>query len=1071
VKFLPAAVAATLLAGLVLPPTILLSDCRELGVGVHADPGEALLHRIKPEFSLDASTHMPLTSLWATQTCRHSGRAAFKLSLALSLAAPALLVLVLGSLLGSPAAAALALALTLAACWNPGHILQWLYSAFVLLAAVLLAWRAQAPSLKRSLLLGLALGTGLLFRSALVLFPPLLVLYEFLFLRRGALRPYWKHAAILLLTPYLFLLPWTAMNWASHHRFIPLEDGEADCIITTGALGLERAAKGDCRDLKKDGLEKTRSSAALWALVQVLRQPLPYLKACAARLSLALRLQPHLFLGALAALWLLRRRAPLLAVGLLALYFLVIHCMLAIQSYYLIPLWPILAAMTSLIPAALRGQREPRPQSRSYRLAVRGLEFAAVFALGLSAYALAHMAAYRRQATQGKLRLEDSLERALAAAPKDPWLLGERGRRRLARGQSEAASEDFSRALRLDPRPEHHLDLARALAARGLSAPLLGLQTASFDPTPAPHAALHVLRGLVWLERREPDRAREELASARSVLAPRPTEGRAAASPLERRILAAMTPGSERRLEGIIEEELAARPAARRRALLAALLSLEPGSRMLALRLAETAAKEGDTGKALELLGQAGRDERDFEDWRRVCSLYERLGLPQEALRVLDLLAARHPGDAELRLSQAETAARLGDSTAALRALAQASALKAGGGLRLRSARLYSQLGEHDLALTLLERLSRERPREPGTWIALAEAAGRAGRPERATAALSRALTLDIAEAQDRLHMARLCSSLGLPERALELLEPLARERPEDAGIWISLAEASERLGRRAAALAALDRAQALGPGTENPGEARRRRAKLYFELGRPELALKLLEGLSRESPREPETWILLAETARRGGHRAAALTALDRAQDLAPSRPEHLLRLAALSREMGQQARARAFLDALLARTPDDPQALLEQSRQAIASGDRASALRALSRLAGLHPAGELRRDAALAYQSLREYGKALALWNDLKADGPARAPDFSDRGLCHYLDGSTSLALSDLETAIRLDPGFLPAYLTLGSIYETQGRLKEAAKLYDAALTAKPRANMEELSALLRKTRAGLP
>ena len=828
--------AAALLAWIAAPTALLSSDCRDLDVGIHADPGEALLHRVQPAFSMDASGHMPLLSLWATQVCRHSSPAGFKALAAVSLAAPGALILVLGCLVGSPLSSLAALAMTIAVTWDRSLPLQWLYSGFVLLAACALVWRARAPSLGRSLVAALALGAGLLFRSPLFLFPPVLVLYESLITRRGALKAYWKHAVLLLLVPYLFLLPWIGMNWASHRRFVPLEDGEADCNVVTSALGLVRVARGDCRGLIKDPAQRASGGMIGWAVGEVLREPFRYAEACVARLAWVLRRQPLLFIAALPAFWLLRRRAETAALALLAGYFLFIHCLLAVHEQYFIPLWPLLAVTVASAPAALAG-RQPRPDLAADRWAVRGLGAFVLLALAVSASGLASVSAYWRQAARGRLDSDEALEGAIARAPADAWLLSERGRRSLGRGMVDAAIPDLAKALSLKPESRRSLDLARALAAKGLPEPLLRSGMPD-DADPARDAQAHAARALVWLERGDGGRARAELSSARAALAPR-HEDHDPDSKAQLSILAVMNSEVEGELSGLLKGELMSRPPARREALAQELLELTPANERASLRVA-------------------------LHDQKR----------PVPPRRGVDL---------------------------------------------------------------------RER-----TLADLARAEKANSSPER------------------RLRMAALSRELGRFERAGGLLGGLLAQKPGDPALWLEKAKLAAARGDAPSARAALSRFETL---------------------------------FVKSAPDDPELWLEQAETSLRA----------------------------------------------------DDP----------------SRARRSLARVMALSPRGEFQRRAALAYQEMKDYKQALSLWDRLASDNPREAGVLSDRGLCRYLAGATSQALDDVNAAIRLDPGYLAAYLTLGAIDENEHRPAEALAIYDAAL-AQPDRGGGSLREVIERNRA---
>lgn len=1062
-RLLPAILAAALVGWLALPPAILNSDCRELGVGVHADPGEALLHRVKPRFSQEASAHMPLTSLWATQTCRHSGPLAFKFRLALSLAAPCLLILILGRLLGSPWTAVLALAPIIPAVWSASFTLQWIYAAFVLLVAAVLVWRAQAPSLWKSLFLGLAVGISLLYRSALVFFPPLLVLYEGIFPYRYAWKTYWRHALLILLTPYLLLLPWITMNWAEHRRFIPLENGEADCIVMTGAIGLVRSTLGDCRSLRSESSLSQRGGALRWAVTEVFKEPLRYAKACAARFLFVVSIRPYLFLAFLLAFWLLRRREDMRPLVILTFYFLVVHCLLAIQPHYFIPLWPILSviaslALTSSFPAL---SHHPRPSVSP--IADYGLKVFILIACGLSSLAIYHVTAYWNYALDERLSLDSRLDEALAHAPQDSWLLSERGRRKFTNGEIDSAMRDFSKALSLDPAYERYLDLARALALKGMPAPLL-ISPAFSDANSYPHhnALFHILRALVRLDHGNEKIAQEELALAQAVLAPRPPEGRIGSSSPEKKVMAAMTAASNQHFNELMGETLQLLPDIQRQKLLKSLQSLYPEDGLLLIQLAEIAAGKNEKKTALDLIKRAERQNLGSQEQLRVIALYQQLDDLGRARRALDALASRLFGDANLKLMQAQLALETNRPADALQALAQAERLRLDRHVALRLAQLYKTLGYNERALHVLNLLSRKYPERPEIWVALAESAKELRRFDSALAALDRAQS-SRPEPRLQLQMARLYETLGHPKRALQLAELIEQKNIRNPEVLIPLADIFRRLHSPSRALTTLNKTiPHLGRKSPLLNQA----AMLYCDLERPEQALALLDLLGMQYA-DSAAWFHLANSAHRAGRRGMTLLALTRIRSLKLAFSQQL-ETVTFYRKLGDTGSSQKLLKELIRSSPREPSVWIEQARLAIVATDKPLALRSLSQAIALHPPDSLRREMALIYQEIKEYSLCLRLWDTIISEGPPQASDLSNRGLCHRLNGAMPQAAADLEKAIRLDPGFLPAYLTLGSLHEAQGRRDQALELYRRALALPPRDDMRPLRQLIEKSLA---
>lgn len=175
----------------------------------------------------------------------------------------------------------------------------------MLIVASLLVWSANSFTWRRCLALAAACGAALTFRSTLVFFP--LLLAALIYLQSGFTQKSRQILAILLIVPYLFLLPWIFLNARVHGRFIPLEFGQADLNAVTGALGLVQTVEGDIATLLPDAMEPSSSKLA-WAAGEALSHPLRTIRAFFLRLHFVFSLDPALIILAGLGFWMGRRR-------------------------------------------------------------------------------------------------------------------------------------------------------------------------------------------------------------------------------------------------------------------------------------------------------------------------------------------------------------------------------------------------------------------------------------------------------------------------------------------------------------------------------------------------------------------------------------------------------------------------------------------------------------------------------------------------------------------------------------------------------------------------------------------
>jgi len=425
--------------------------------------GEMLLHGIRYGMGSD-NFPLPLASISAALIIGHAPAGSDVFWRNVSAATAFLLILALGVELGSLRRGLLAAALLLCVArfhdtarvvpaWHGqwGH-LQTYYGLLVLAAAAFSVRLAREPSRGRAWLAALALGASLLYRSTLVLLPPLLALYVW---RRAkpSSSGAWRTPALVAVVPYLFLLPWIAMNWSVHRSFIPLEHGETAPIIVGGVLG--SIEKDWPRVPAEFGLADAGTAEVLaWAVPRVLAHPLDYLLGFARRLRYVVLLNPLLFL--LAALsWLRHRRQPeIQTLGLLCSYFLLIHCFMSFLHEYFDPLWPLLAVLGAALPGVSLQDAPSAPVRRAAAAVETG--FLGVNLL-LCLFVYATLASYARAAAGGTAAADVRLGAALARHPRDGELYYARGMRRLQAGDAAAAFADARLAAELLPGNERVL--------------------------------------------------------------------------------------------------------------------------------------------------------------------------------------------------------------------------------------------------------------------------------------------------------------------------------------------------------------------------------------------------------------------------------------------------------------------------------------------------------------------------------------------------------------------------------------------------------------------------------------
>jgi|GEM_PF-1456132 len=358
----------------------------------------------------------------------------------------------LGCLLAGRAAGAAAAAALFAGQSYPAvffDVEQRLYCLFLLIVAGALALACRAARSGR-IIEGCAVGLSFLARPALCWFPAVLALAELVRPGGRSLRRRLLPAALALMIPFLFLLPWLKFNAAAQHKFV-LFDGRGDWNVVTGAMGLVSTFEGDYRGLA--GMGKGEN-AFLWSARRILRQPGVYAGGVLKRTGFILSKHPFLFVSWLLCAALLWRRPAFSRVNLLVFYFLALHLAFSTEERYFAPILPLMAAITAAGLFALTEGGEARKEGiAAFSAGAAPVALAGLFCMFL-------LLRYPGQAGGGGYEM---FTRELARHPGDAWLLQEYGRSRLLRGDYEAAYGSLGRATVL--LPDHaavKIDLAAA---------------------------------------------------------------------------------------------------------------------------------------------------------------------------------------------------------------------------------------------------------------------------------------------------------------------------------------------------------------------------------------------------------------------------------------------------------------------------------------------------------------------------------------------------------------------------------------------------------------------------------
>lgn len=427
------------------------------------DGGESLIHGISASVFPREMPLAPVVSAFLQNHAAPEERAHY-------LAAGFVLCLLcfssLASILQNPFQGWLTFAL-LTAFWSFGaggavvpDLEQLLYSAALAACAAALAAAFRSPSRLTWALAGSALAMSLLVRSTMFLFPALLAAAGLFPVLRRFPAPKPAHFAVLFAAPLLVIGGWSYMNKAVFSRSVFLESARAHSNMITGALGVVSTIEGDAYKLA--GITPEDNVPA-WAAGEIARHPFRYAASVLRRLGTVLSRHLLLLAAALAGFWLFRADRGFRALGVLALYFLLIHCSMSVEERYFVPFWAL------LIPAAAAplGPLTEKLRAFSGKNRSAALHAAPFLPLTvLSLFVLGLVFLYPARA-QGRPFGTETITALLAENPLHPWLYDKLGRLYLKEGRSSDAAEAFRRAYGLSGNAEYLSGRALALMSAG----------------------------------------------------------------------------------------------------------------------------------------------------------------------------------------------------------------------------------------------------------------------------------------------------------------------------------------------------------------------------------------------------------------------------------------------------------------------------------------------------------------------------------------------------------------------------------------------------------------------------
>ncbi len=357
--------------------------------------------------------------------------------------------------------------------------------------------------------------------------------------------------------------------------------------------------------------------------------------------------------------------------------------------------------------------------------------------------------------------------------------------------------------------------------------------------------------------------------------------------------------------------------------------------------------------------------------------------------------------------------------------------------------------GDPEQAASLLDAALQGFPLVGPLWLDRARVAGRQGRAEEEIELLGRAVAVAPGWPLPLRQLGETLVRHGRFEEAVEVLRRALALDPADARATGRLAEALRAAGQVGPARVALERAVRLAPAYHWAWQTLR-------ELAGEEAALALARRIAEERPHEQAALLALAR-ALPPTALEEALAVLDRALGLDPrSVDAHDLRATLLSDAGRTQQALEACAPTVFGEAP--PCELRGRRAWILdGAGRRREAIEVMTAVLADYPdylwgAGCLTEWTA-EHGSVAEAEAAASAWVRIAPDDAAA---WTARGAARQRAGDVEGSLSDLRTALAIDPALREAGSRQFEVLLTTGRLDEAQAslgLQDAHLTAEQR------------------
>lgn len=315
------------------------------------------------------------------------------------------------------------------------------------------------------------------------------------------------------------------------------------------------------------------------------------------------------------------------------------------------------------------------------------------------------------------------------------------------------------------------------------------------------------------------------------------------------------------------------------------------------------------------------------------------------------------------------------------------------------------------------------------------------GNPRDAVGHYQAAIERDPALNDARAALGRLYLFAGLPDKALELVEPVLAKTPDVATLLIVRGGAKGQKGDLTAALQDGERAVKLAPNDEY---AVALLASLYKRQGRPNEAAHVLRESLKRMPRTTDLRVALAELEISQNRTAEGEQLLRDVMEIEPGAIVHRLRMARLQFALKRPADAEKTLREAIRRWPEDDAPKLALVQLVASSSGAAAAQAELERM--LQGKGSTATTRVVLAEQLARYGavdKAESVFREIAKTEDTKPPGLTARSRLAVLvadRGDIDGAIKLIEEVLKTSPRDVDALALRGNIALARGDVQGA-------------------------------